>query len=203
MAIMNISRHLISLYFSEVGVGWGAFNDRLPDLGGKKCLCMTSGHVGQVLLDHPLGMPWLGKGEDHVEKVLFWPPCPSLPCPSPHALWLQCHVTLVERSVPACGQDSPPCQTSTPNPVASDTKLFSGLGWISGLHANMATSHYQIHRDCKANPDSVGNMRADPILRKTFHPIIIHKSLSKAPGLTFEARYRNLFQESRSKQNGC
>lgn len=71
---------------------------------------------------------------------------------------------------PSCGQNSPPCQTSTPNLVASDTKLSSDLGWISGLNANMATSHYQIHRDCKANPDSVGNMRADPILRKPFTP---------------------------------
>ena len=39
-------------------------------------------------------------------------------------------------------------------------------------------------------------MWADPILRNPFYPIIIHKSLSKASGLTFEARYRNLFQDS-------
>lgn len=71
---------------------------------------------------------------------------------------------------PSCGQNPLPCQTSTPNLMASDTKLSSDLGWISGLNANMATSHYQIHRGCKANSDSVGNMRADPILRKPFTP---------------------------------
>lgn len=41
-----------SLFFKE---GSWALNDSLPDLGSNECLCMTSGHVGQVLLDHPVG----------------------------------------------------------------------------------------------------------------------------------------------------
>lgn len=32
---------------------------------------MTSGHVYQVLLNHPVGVPWPGKGEDHVGKGAF------------------------------------------------------------------------------------------------------------------------------------
>ena len=34
------------------------------------------------------GMPWLGSGEDHVEKVCVWPWRPPLPWPSPHAVVL-------------------------------------------------------------------------------------------------------------------
>lgn len=73
-------------------------------------------------------------------------------------LWLWCHVILVKRNISTCGQRSASCQASTPNLVVASETKSSGLGWISGLHTDMATSHYRICCDCEANPESVGNM---------------------------------------------
>lgn len=42
------------------------------------------------------------------------------------------------------------------------------------------------------------NMWADPVRKEILSPHHYSESLSKAPGLTFEDRYRNLFQERRS-----
>lgn len=86
---MNISRHWISSYFLK----GGAFSDILPDLGGFR-LCQSS------LALPSSGAPWLGKEEDHVEKVCFWPLCPPSPCSSPQAL--QANVTW-----PWCRKASP------------------------------------------------------------------------------------------------
>ena len=79
----------------------------------------------------------------------FWPRCLPWPSPSPHTPW----------ALMPCdpGGEQYLCLRSTlPTPSVA-RRLSSGLGWVLGLNTNLATSHYPIHHDCKADPDPMGN----------------------------------------------
>ena len=154
MNIKEISRHLISFY----SLRGEALKGRHPKLGGSEYTWLQATSIRSCLTILG-GTPWRGSRGDHVEKVCVWPQRPRLPWPSPHA------VALVPRDP---GGEKylylwPTfCFLSGLNLVVASETKSRVLGWISGLRTDVATSHYWICCDCEANPESVGNMWADP-----------------------------------------